>query len=66
LCTAVLLFTGFFRNVSLQVTRVSYSSIEGTKPINKRFYKLHGNHIRGGEMTKKEELNNSGATETEY
>jgi len=32
----------------------------------KHFIKLRGNHMEGGEMTKKEELNNPGATEIEY
>jgi len=66
LCTAVLLLTGFFRNVALQVARVSYSSTKGTKPIDKFFYKVTWQSYGGGGMTKKEELNNPGATEMEY
>jgi len=66
LCTAVLLLTGFFRNVALQVARVSYSSTEGTKPIDKTFYKVTWQSYGGVVMTKKEELNNPGATEIEY
>jgi len=47
---------GFFRNVALQVARVSYSSTEGTKPINKRFYKVTWQSYGGGEMTKRNNL----------
>jgi len=55
-----------FRNVALQVARFSYSSTEGTKPINKRFYKVIWQLYGGGGYDKKEELNKPGATEIEY